>query len=89
MHVMLVIATGLLLLAVFAMFGHLWGHGGPDIARAVHWFVQVWAGLALANLWIGVTKAGYTIAQELPVLIPVFAVPVAVAALVIWQAGRG
>jgi len=36
-------------------------------------------------MWVGVTKAGYTVAQELPILLIVFAVPAALAGLVIWQ----
>ena len=47
--------------------------------------MPVWAGVALVNLWVGVTKAGYTLAQELPILAVVFAVPAVVALVAAWQ----
>ena len=85
MHMAMVILAGLLLLAVFALFGWLWGHDAAGVARAATWFMPVWAGLALADLWVGVTRAGYTVAQELPILAVVFLVPAALAALTIWK----
>ncbi len=85
MHMAMVIFAGLLLLAVFALFGRLWGHDVAGVAKAAWWFVPVWAGIALANLWVGVTKAGYAVAQELPILAVVFAVPAGVAVLLAGQ----
>lgn len=85
MHMILVITAGLLLLVVFAMFGWLWGHDVAGIARAARWFIPVWALVALANMTVGVTRAGYTVMQELPILLLVFAVPTVAALLVIWQ----
>lgn len=85
MHMATVIFAGLLLLAVFALFGRLWGHDAAGVALAARWFIPVWAGVALVNLWVGVTKAGYTLAQELPILALVFAVPALAAAFTAWQ----
>lgn len=85
MHMAMVIFAGLLLLAVFALFGRLWGHDAAGVAQAAWWFMPVWAGVALVNLWVGVSKAGYTVAQELPILAVVFLVPAAVAMLLAWQ----
>lgn len=84
MHMALVISAGLLLLTVFALFGRLWGHDAAGVMQAARWFIPVWAVVALINLWVGVTKAGYTVAQELPILLVVFAVPAAAAAFLIW-----
>jgi hypothetical protein len=89
MHMAMVIFGGLLLLAVFALFGRLWGHDAAGMALAARWFVPVWAGVALVNMWVGVTTAGYTVMQELPILAVVFAVPAAVALLLAWQIARG
>ncbi|WP_186291868.1 hypothetical protein [Ancylobacter moscoviensis] len=36
-------------------------------------------------MWAGVTKAGYTVAQELPILPVVFAVPAILVAVPAWQ----
>lgn len=40
-------------------------------------------------MWVGVTKAGYTVAQELPILGVVIAVPAVLALLLAWQVARG
>lgn len=51
--------------------------------------MPVWLLVALANMWVGVSKAGYTVAQELPILFLVFAIPAAIAWLLAWQLARG
>jgi len=50
------------------------------IAFAVVWFV-----LAAANMWVGVSKAGYSFGEELPVFLLIFLAPVAVAVFVKWK----
>ncbi len=89
MHMLLVIVAGCLLLGVFALFGKLWGGDSAGIALAARSFMPVWLVVALANMWVGVTKAGYTVAQELPILAVVFAIPAGVAALLAWQVAKG
>lgn len=89
MHMLLVIVAGCLLLGVFALFGKLWGGDSAEIALAARSFMPVWLVVALANMWVGVTKAGYTVAQELPILAVVFAIPAGVAALLAWQVAKG
>ena len=78
MHMLMVIPGGLLL--VFAPFGGLWG--GDAIATAAKLLITAWIVVALANMRVGVTRAGYMVAQELPVLLLVIAAPMAVA---VWQ----
>lgn len=89
MHMAMVILGGLLLLAFFTLFGRLWGQGAADIALAVKWFIPVWAGIALVNMWVGVTKAGYSVAQELPILLVVLAVPTLLAMAMAWYLTKG
>lgn len=89
MHMLLVIVGGAVLLGVFALFGKLWGGDLPGMAAGAKLFIPAWLAIALVNLWVGVTKAGYTVAQELPILLIVFAVPSALAAFVAWQLARG
>ena len=88
MHVTMVVGGGLVLLGVFLLFGNLWGGATPDYALAAKLFVPVWALVALTNMWVGVTKAGYSVKDELPILVIVFAVPAALAGLAIWRLAR-
>lgn len=88
MHMIQVMVGGGLLLAVFALFGKLWGGDVAAVATGAKFFIPVWLAVTLVNMWVGVTKAGYTVAQELPILLIVFAVPAAFAGLVIWQTLR-
>lgn len=85
MHVLMVIGGGLLLLGVFALFGWLWGASATGIALAARVFVPVWLLVAIANLWVGVNHAGYSVREELPILLIVFAVPAVVAGIVAWR----
>jgi hypothetical protein len=75
----MVISAGLVLLGLFVALG-------PSRAAAAKAFIPVWFLAALANLWIGVSRAGYTVAQEAPILLVVFGVPAAVAAW-LWRRG--
>lgn len=40
---------------------------------------------ACINMWIGVAQAGYSVAEELPILSPIFAPPAVAAAFVWWK----
>lgn len=88
MHTAMTILGGLLLLAVFLIFGWLWG-GPGGVAAAARLFLPAWAAVAVANLWVGVARAGYSVAQELPILAVNLAAPAAAALLVAWRMGRG
>lgn len=88
MHMLLVISGGTLLLGIFALFGKLWGADLSGVAVGAKLFVLVWLAVTLINMWVGVTRAGYTVAQELPILLIVFAIPAIVAAVAIWQLAK-
>lgn len=88
MHMAMVMGAGILLLVVFVMFGWLWGASTAAMALAAKVFVPAWLLVALTNMWVGVTHAGYTVRQELPILLIVFLVPAVVAAVAAWQLSR-
>ncbi len=88
MHMAMVIGGGIALLGIFCLFGKLWGADAAGIALAAKLFIPVWLVVALVNMWVGVTRAGYTVAQELPILLIVVAVPAAIAVIVAWQLAR-
>ncbi len=91
MHTIKVIAGGFALLAVCLLIGRL--VGGPAsaavLAGAAKLFIPLWLIAAGINMWIGVSKAGYTVADEAPIFLVVFAIPAAVALLIVWQLSRG
>ena len=64
----------------------------PRLAGRPEWsvtgakiFIVLWWLVACVNLWIGVSRAGYTLADELPIFLLIFAPPAAVAAYVYWK----
>lgn len=87
MHMLMVIVGGIVLFGVFLLFGRLWGGAMPEpaLALAGKAFLPVWLLVALANMWIGVSHAGYSVREELPILLIVFIVPAVLAAIVIWR----
>ncbi len=89
MHMLLVMVTGVLQLAVLVLLGRLWGSDAASMATGAKAFVPLWLAMTLANMWVGVSKAGYTVAQELPILLLNFAVPVALALGLVWWLSRG
>ena len=48
-------------------------------------FAGLWFVLAAANMWVGVSQAGYSFWEELPIFLLIFLLPVAVAVFVKWQ----
>ena len=85
MRTAVIISGGLVLLGLFALAGWRFGGGARGLATASIGFVVIWLVIALANMWVGVTRAGYSVAEELPIFAVIFAVPAAVAAIVWWK----
>jgi hypothetical protein len=90
-HTVKVIAGGFVLLALCLLIGRLVGGPAPTagVATAAKLFILLWLVAAGINMWIGVSKAGYTVAEEAPIFLVVFAVPAAVALLLVWKLSRG
>jgi hypothetical protein len=85
MRTAVIIVGGLVLLGLFALGGWRFGGGSRGLAAASIGFIAIWLVIALANMWVGVTRAGYSVAEELPVFAVIFLVPAAVAAIVWWK----
>jgi hypothetical protein len=84
MHTLLVIAIGLVVLGLCAFVGNtLGGASGTAVGTLV--FLPVWFIGAGINLLIGVKKAGYSIAEEAPIFLVVFAAPAVLALLAWWR----
>ncbi len=82
MHTIIVIAVGLGLLGLCAFVGRMLG-GATGTATAILVFLPLWLIGAGINMYIGVKRAGYSVAAETPIFLIVFAVPAAVA-LFLW-----
>jgi hypothetical protein len=84
MHTLKVILGGFLLLGVFLLLGRwIGGAAATAVATTIKCFLVLWLVATLVNMWVGVSKAGYSIKEEAPVALLVFAVP-AIVAIVIW-----
>ncbi len=88
MHMAMVICGGIVLLGLFMLFGRLWGGTMPDLVLAAKLFIPIWLIVSVTNLWVGVTKAGYSVRDEFPILLIVFAVPAIAAGIAIWRLAR-
>jgi hypothetical protein len=86
----LAIIIGGLVLAVCSLFaGRYVGNSAPGaIVLAAKGFLVVWFFLALYNLWMGVSRAGYSFAEELPIFLVIYAIPAGVAAYTWWKPTR-
>ena len=84
------IAGGLALLALFLLVGRsLAPSFALGVANAVRIFLPVWLIASAVNMWIGVSRAGYSVREEAPIFLVVFAVPAALALLMLWKFSRG
>jgi hypothetical protein len=84
MHTAIVVGIGFIVLGLSVSLGHTLG-GTAGAAKFSLYFLPVWLLAAAANLLIGVKSAGYSVADELPVLLIVFAIPAAAAFLAWWR----
>ncbi|MBX3453588.1 hypothetical protein [Ferrovibrio sp.] len=84
MHTVYMVLGGLAALAAGLLLGRAFG-GMAVLPLVAKVFIALWLVVALANMWVGVSHAGYTVMQELPFLVVVFGVPAAVAAFVWWK----
>ena len=84
MHTLLVIGSGLCLLGLCLLVGRVVGPGNALLGRAALIFLPLWLLGAAINMWIGVTRAGYSVADEAPIFLIVFGVPAAVGLLLWW-----
>jgi hypothetical protein len=85
MRSVIIILGGLGLLGVFAITGWRFGDGAQSMVTAAKIFIPVWLAAALINMWIGVSRAGYSVAEEFPIFLAIFAIPAVVAAFVWWN----
>ena len=81
MHTIKVLSAGFVLLGILVLIGRALGHG----SRAALTFLPLWLAIAALNLWYGVAKAGYSVADEFPIFLLIFALPAAGAGFAWWK----
>jgi hypothetical protein len=86
MHTAMVMAGGFVLLGICVLVGKFAGGSSTALEKAALVFLPLWLIGAGINMWVGVAKAGYTVKQELPIFVVIFAVPAAVALVIWWKA---
>jgi hypothetical protein len=85
-HTLKVIAGGLALLVACIVVSRWLGLARPgSLAAGAKLFLPLWLVAAGVNMWLGVSRAGYSVAEEAPVFLVVFGVPAAVAAVLWWR----
>jgi hypothetical protein len=85
MRTLVIIVGGLAIFGIFTLVGSRFGNGAPSVVTAAQIFLPVWLFAALVNMWIGVSRAGYSVAEEFPIFLVIFMVPAAVAAFTWWK----
>jgi len=85
MRTIVILVGGLVILGLFALAGWRLGGGAQSMVTAAKIFIPVWLVAALINMWIGVSRAGYSIAEELPIFFVIFIIPAAVAVFIWWR----
>ena len=86
MRTAVIILGGFLLLGLCLLAGRwLGGSSGAALDTAARIFIPIWLAAAGLNMWVGVAKAGYSVAEELPIFLLIFALPAAAAGFVWWK----
>jgi hypothetical protein len=82
---MIIILGGLMLFGLTLLITRWIGTGTGPMVTAAKVFLPLWLVVALVNMWIGVAQAGYSVTEELPIFLLIFAVPAAAAVFVWWK----
>jgi hypothetical protein len=83
MHTIKMITLGLALLTICLVLGRS-GSSSRGIAIAALAFLPLWLIIAAANTYIVGASAGYSVTDEMPIFLLVFALP-AIGAFVLWR----
>jgi hypothetical protein len=86
MRTLLFLVAGLMLLVAVLLLGKLFSSSYPDATRlATIAYLALWLVIAGANMGVGVARAGYSVAEELPIFLLIFGAPAALALFLKWR----
>jgi len=81
--------TAVIIVAGFVLWGICLGiarfTGLMSATAATYLFIFLWLVVAAVNMFFGVTRAGYSVKEELPIFLLIFLLPAVVAVLVQWK----
>jgi len=84
----IIIASGIALWVACVAVARLLGpRGEPALTTATAGCAVPWLMVAGANMWIGVTRAGYSVRDELPIFLIIYLIPTIVA-VIVWSRWR-
>ena len=77
-----IILSGIVIWAVSILLARRFGKpGGTAVEDTTLAFSTIWLLASATNMWIGITQAGHSLREELPVFALTFGLPAAVAAI--------
>ena len=86
MRTAIIILGGFVLLGICVLAGRwIGGDNTKAMVVAAQAFIAIWLAAAVVNMWVGVAQAGYTVIEELPIFLLIFALPAGAAAFVWWK----
>jgi hypothetical protein len=86
MRTALFFISGACLLATCFILTKLFAAHYPNAATmAMVAFVALWLVITAFNMWVGVSKAGYSVAEEFPIFLMLFGIPTVVAVILKWK----
>jgi hypothetical protein len=86
MRTAFILVSGLLMFGGLFFYSRLFVQHFPSaVAIATYSFVVLWFAATVFNMWVGISHAGYSLREELPIMMLLFGLPAAVALLVHWK----
>ncbi len=86
MRTITLLIVGLFLFAAIALFSKLFTNYYPaSTTWGLSAFLAIWLAATGFNLWVGVSHAGYSVSEELPIMLLLYSLPAAVAIAIKWR----
>ncbi len=86
MRTIFILSSGLLIFTGFFLYARLFVQHYPSaVDTAVYSFAAFWLVATAFNCWVGVHHAGYSVREELPIMLVLFVIPTAVALATKWK----
>ena len=86
MRTLIFLTAGFLILAAFILLARMFTMHYPAVIKwTILAYAVFWFGVTAFNMWVGIDKAGYSFAEELPIFLLLCGVPIATAAFLKWK----